>query len=67
MRRSYAVLSHELLPEEVEWGLSKVFQQDCKNWREQQDLQVFLEGSFDFNLRDCYNCLDYERVGFFTR
>lgn len=54
----------EPLPYEVEWGLTRVFEQEIKNYRNIENLKDILASSYDYNSLDAFNTIDEEMLGF---
>jgi hypothetical protein len=64
LRESYFVEPGEALPYEVEWGLTRVFEQEIKNYRNIENLKDILSSSLDYNTLDAFNTVDEELLGF---
>ena len=63
-RESYYVASDEYLQYEIEWALSRVFDQEAKNFSINESLKRSLNNSYDFSLRTAFELLDEDSIGF---
>lgn len=69
LRESYPLQPGEPMPYEVEWGLTRVFEQEIKNFRNIENMKDMLATSYDYNALDAFNTIDEELLGYidFTR
>ena len=63
-RDSYYVAPEENLQYEIEWALSRVLDQEAKNFSLNDSLKRKLNNSYDFNIRDAFNLIDLENLGY---
>jgi len=63
-RESYYVAPEETLQYEIEWGLSRVLEQESKNFSLNDSLKRKLNNSYDFNIREAFNLIDQENLGY---
>lgn len=63
-RESYYVGPNETLQYEIEWALSRVFDQEAKNFSLNDTLKRKLNNSYDFNIREAFNLIDQDNLGF---
>lgn len=52
------------MPYEVEWGLTRVFEQEIKNFRNIENMKDMLATSYDYNALDAFNTIDEELLGY---
>jgi len=63
-RESYYVPPEESLQYEIEWALSRVFDQEAKNFSLNDIMKRKLNNSYDFNIREAFNLIDTDNLGF---
>ena len=63
-RESYYVPVEDNLQYEIEWALSRVFDQEAKNFALNDSLKRKLNNSYDFNIRDAFNLIDQDNLGY---
>jgi hypothetical protein len=66
-RDSYYVEKNMLLPYEVEWGLSRVFEQEILNYQIINNVTRELTSYPGFNTLDAFREIDTEFLGFLNR
>lgn len=64
LRESYPLQPGEPMPYEVEWGLTRVFEQEIKNFRNIENMKDMLATSYDYNALDAFNTIDEELLGY---
>ena len=64
LRDSYYLEPAEALPYEVEWALARVFEQEVKNFRNNESSKDILVGSYDFNLLTAFKTVDIDNIGY---
>ena len=63
-RESYYVGKNETLPYDVEWSLARVFEKELIAYRKIEVLKEDLLSRRDFDIRDAFRTIDYDRLGF---
>ena len=63
-RDPYFLEPGERLPYEVEWGLTRIFEQELKNNRNIENSLEILQTSYDYSAIEAFNSIDLDRYGY---